>query len=204
MIRLWAAAKSLQIPVKAGVLEAICLEQTWPLSLIEKLSASIFLSVQELVLHMFPPAPSLCHSFSCTHHHCQSSSLYTISLLFFICHSSFIFFFSSSTHLVLFIAPALSLPPGSQGKGKLSSPAEGAEPADWSSPQGARWNPRPLGPTWRGAPPQGRGAVGDTPAPVVTAAGNPGGVGSNTQIDFSFFIILITRILKYAAVFSNV
>lgn len=92
MIRLWAAAKSLQIPVKAGVLEAICLEQTWPLSLIEKLSASIFLSVQELVLHMFPPAPSLCHSFSCTHHHCQSSSLYTISLLFFICHSSFIFF----------------------------------------------------------------------------------------------------------------
>lgn len=109
MIRLWAAAKSLQIPVKAGVLEAICLEQTWPLSLIEKLSASIFLSVQELVLHMFPPAPSLCHSFSCTHHHCQSSSLYTISLLFFICHSSFIFFFSSSTRLVLLLPLSLSL-----------------------------------------------------------------------------------------------
>lgn len=53
MIRFWATAKSLQIPVKARVLEAICLEQTWPLSLIRELSASIFLSVQELVLHMF-------------------------------------------------------------------------------------------------------------------------------------------------------
>lgn len=59
MISFWAAAKSLHIPVKAGVLEAICLEQTWPLSLISELSASIFLSVPELYCTCFSPSVSL-------------------------------------------------------------------------------------------------------------------------------------------------
>lgn len=149
MIRFWAEAKSLQIPVKARVLEAICLEQTWPLSLIRELSASIFLSVQELVLHMFL---SLCLSVILSLALIIIARFCTPSSASFICHSSFPF--SSSACL-----PLSSLPPGGQGKGELSGPAEGAEPADWGGPEGARWNPRPFGPAWRRAPPQGRGDV---------------------------------------------
>lgn len=190
MIRFWATAKSLQIPVKARVLEAICLEQTWPLSLIRKLSASIFLSVQELVLHMFL---SLCLSVTLSlaliiivwAPYCTPSSA---SSLFVILHFPTPLRFPppsispySLSLCLFFCSCSFFLPPGSQGKGELPGPAEGAEPADWGSPQGARWNPRPFGPARRRAPPQGRGAVRDPPAPVVTGAGNPGGVGLSIQ-----------------------
>lgn len=177
MIRFWAAAKSLQIPVKARVLEAICLEQTWPLSLIRELSASIFLSVQELVLHMFL---SLCLSVILSLALIIIARFCTPSSASFICHSSFPF--SPSARLPLSsLSLSRSLPLGSEGKGELSDPAEGAEPADWGGPQGAHWNPRPFGPAWRRAPPQGRGVVQEQPAPVVTGAGNPGGMGLNIQ-----------------------
>lgn len=171
MIRFWATAKSLQIPVKARVLEAICLEQTWPLSLIRELSASIFLSVLELVLHMFLP---LCLSV-------------TLSLaLIIIVRAALLTKSSSSSPFVILLFPSatpahpqplcsVSPPPGSQGERELADPAKGAEPADWGGPQGARWNPRPLGPARRRSPPQRCGAVRDPPAPVVTGAGNPGG-----------------------------
>lgn len=66
-------------------------------------------------------------------------------------------------------------PPGSQGKGERPGPAEGAAPADGGDPPGARRSPGPLGPTRRRAPPQGRGAVRDPPAPLVAGAGDPGG-----------------------------
>lgn len=165
MISFWAAAKSLHISMKAGVLEAICLEQTWPLSLISELSASIFLSVPELYCTCFSLSVSLKFFLFC------SSLLlalffffpYATSLLF-ICHSSF-------------PPPSCSLPPGCQGQREFSGPAKGAEPANRGDPQGARWNSRPFGPARRGAPQQGRWAVRQPPAPVVTGAGNSGGVG---------------------------
>lgn len=164
MISFWASAKSLHIPVKAGVLEAICLEQTWPLSLISQLSASIFLSVPELYCTCFSPS---------------------VSLKFFLFCSSLLFapfFFptpppSSSFVILHFLPPSCSLPPGCQGQREFSGPAKGAEPANRGDPQGARWNSRPFGPARRGAPQQGRRAVRQPPAPVVTGAGNPGGVG---------------------------
>lgn len=88
MISFWAAAKSLHISVKAGVLEAICLEQTWPLSLISELSASIFLSVPELYCTCFSPSVSLKFFLFCSSLLLPLFSPYTTSLLF-ICHSSF-------------------------------------------------------------------------------------------------------------------
>lgn len=163
MISFWAAAKSLHIPVKAGVLEAICLEQTWPLSLISELSASIFLSVPELYCTCFSPSVSLKFFLFC-------SSL--LLALFSLRHLP-------PLHLSFFISspPSCSLPPGCQGQRGFSGPAKGAEPANRGDPQGARWNSRPFGPARRGAPQQGRRAVRQPPAPVVTGAGNTGGVG---------------------------
>lgn len=72
-------------------------------------------------------------------------------------------------------------PPGSQGEARCSGPAEGAEPAERGRPQGARRHPGPLGPARGGAPPQGRGAVREPPAPLVTGAGDAGGTGSKRQ-----------------------
>lgn len=96
MISFWTEAKSLQIPVKARVLEAICLEQTWPLSLIRELSVSIFLSVPELYCTCFSPS---------------------FSLLFFLFCSSLLLAFFFVRHLpplhlsffIFFFPPALSL-----------------------------------------------------------------------------------------------
>lgn len=165
MIRFWTEAKSLQIPVKARVLEAICLEQTWPLSLIRELSASILLSVPELHCTCFSPSFSLLFFLFC-------SSL-LLAFFFSFCTPS-----SSSSFVILhLLPPSRSFPPGCQGKREFSGPAKGAEPANRGNPQGARWNSRPFGPERRSAPQQGRGAVRQPPAPVVTGAGNSGGVG---------------------------
>lgn len=182
MIRFWAAAKPLQTQVKAGALEAICFEQTWPLSLIRKLSVSIFLSAKSWYCICFSPSVSL--SLFPFYSSLSWKLLYVRYLPLFPHLSFLISIFPlqlppSPLSLLLFSIYLFFLPPGSQGKGKLSVPAEGAEPADWGGPQGARWNPRPFGPAWRRAPPQGRGAIGGSPAPVVATAGNPRGVLAN-------------------------
>lgn len=69
------------------------------------------------------------------------------------------------------------LPSGNEGKGELTGPAKGAEPADWGSPQGASWNPGPFGPPGGRTASQGRGPVRGPPAAVFTGAGNSGGLG---------------------------
>lgn len=104
MIRFWAAAKSWKIPVKAWVLEAICLEQTWPLSLISELSASVFpISARAGTAYVSLPCLSVILSpalISIVRAH----FLCTIFRLFFNCHSSF-------SHSSSPCRPPRSLPP---------------------------------------------------------------------------------------------
>lgn len=155
---------------------------------------------------MFPPAPSLCHSFSCTHHHCQSSSLYTIFLLFFICHSSFTFFFS----LPLPVSFSLLLP--------LSLSLQAAREKENSQAQLKALSQQTEAARRELAEILGRLAqreeelhrkdveLSETHQRQLSLQQEIREVWGPTprQISSSSAFFLITRILKYASVFSNV
>lgn len=143
---------------------------------------ALLLSAPELLLHMSAPPVTLSFSLPLSSGLLQPS--FFLSLSFFL--PSYASFSLVILHFLRFshpLPPSICTPPGSQGEAKRPGPAEGAEPAERGGPQGARRRPGPPGPARGGAPPQGRGALREPPALLVTGAGCAGGTWGEVGVD---------------------